>query len=122
MKNNGINVADCRAQAYDGAKVMSSEIFGAATFIKKQQPLAEYTHCCSHTINLAISFGFKNKTIQTFMDNLTLVCYFFDNSPKRQQYFELLLSFYGKKLQLNETKKIYHWLIKNKMGREILSL
>ena len=29
---------------------------------------------------------------------------FFDNSPKRQQYFELRISFYGKKLQLNETK------------------
>ena len=42
-ENNGRNVADCRAHAYDGAKVMSSEISGAATFIKKQQPLAECT-------------------------------------------------------------------------------
>ena len=105
MENNGINVADCRAQAYDGAKVMSSEISGAATFIKKQQPLAEYTHCRSHAINLAISFACKNKSIQKFMDDLTTVCYFFNNSPKRKQYFELLINFYGEKLNLNETKR-----------------
>ena len=77
LENNGINVADCRAQAYDGAKVVSSKISGAATFIKKQQPLAEYTHCRSHAVNLAISFACKNKSIQKFMDNLTTVCYFF---------------------------------------------
>ena len=74
---------------------MSSEISGAATFIKKQQPLVEYTYCRSHPINLAISFACKNKSIQKFMDDLTTVSYFFDNSPKRQQYFELLINFYG---------------------------
>ena len=105
LENCGINVSDCRAQAYDGAKVMSSEISGAATFIKKQQPLAEYTHFHSHAINLAISFPCKNKSIQKFMDNLTIVCYFFENSPKRQQYFELLINFYDEKLQLNETTR-----------------
>ena len=83
LENNEINLADCRSQAFDGAKVMRSEISVAATLIKKQQPLAEYTHCRSHGINLAISFTCKNKSVQTSMDNLTTVCYFFDNSPKR---------------------------------------
>ena len=105
LENNGINVADSRAQAYDGAKVMSIKISGAATFTKKQQPLAEYTHCRSHVINLAISFACKNKSIQKFMDDLTTVCYFFDNLPKRQQFFELLINSYGEKLNLNETKR-----------------
>ena len=82
LENNGINVADRRAQAYDGAKVMSSEISSVATFSKKQQILAEYTRCRSHAINLAINFACKSKSIQKFMDNLTTVCYFFDNSPK----------------------------------------
>ena len=44
------------AQAYDGAKVMNSEISRAAAFIEKQQPLAKYTHCRSHAINLPKSF------------------------------------------------------------------
>ena len=43
FENNDINVADCTALAYDGAKVMGSEISRAAIFIKKQ-PLAQYTH------------------------------------------------------------------------------
>ena len=34
-------MADCRAQAYESVKIMSSEISDAAAFIKKQQPLAE---------------------------------------------------------------------------------
>ena len=45
LENNEANVADCTAQTHVGAKVMSSEISGAATFMKKQLPLAEYTHC-----------------------------------------------------------------------------
>ena len=69
MKNNIINVKDCRAQAYDGANVISSEISGAAVFIKKYQLLAGYTHCRGHVINIAISFTCKNKSIQKFMLN-----------------------------------------------------
>ena len=76
-ENNGIKVANWKIQAYDGAKVMRSEISGVATFIKKQQPLAGYTHCRGHAINHAITFACKNKSVQTFMDNLTTVCYFF---------------------------------------------
>ena len=62
---------------------MSSEISGAATFIKKQNPLAEYTHCRSHAFNLTINFAYRNKLFQKFMDNLTTVCYFSDNSRRR---------------------------------------
>ena len=98
-EKNGINVTDCRAHAYDGAKVMSSEISGAATFIKKQQPLAECTLYRSHAINFAINFACKNKSIENCMDKLTTVCYFFYSFPKRQQYFKLIINFYCKKLQ-----------------------
>ena len=77
LENNGIKVANWKIQAYDGARVMGSEISGVATFIKKQQPLAGYTHCRGHAINHAITFACKNKSVQTFMDNLTTVCYFF---------------------------------------------
>ena len=83
----------------------SSEISSAAAFIKKQQSFAEYTHYLSHAINLAIDFACKNKSIQNFIFNLTTVHYFFNNSPKSQEYFELLINFYGKKLQLHETKR-----------------
>ena len=71
FENIGINVAECRAQAYGGVKVMTSEISGAAAFINKQQPLKEYIQCRSHYVNLAISFACKNKSIQKFIDNVT---------------------------------------------------
>ena len=49
--NNRIGVADCKAEAYDGAKIMSSEVSVAAAFTKKkQQPLAKYNHCCNHFV------------------------------------------------------------------------
>ena len=54
---------------------MSSEISSAATFIKKQQPVAEYTHCHSDAINLPIGFARKNKSIQKFVINLTTVIF-----------------------------------------------
>ena len=38
------------------------------------------------------------------MDNLTTVCNFFENSPKRQQYFKCFLEFYKVDLNLPETK------------------
>ena len=60
-------------------------------------------HC--HAINLGIDFACKNKSIQNFGFNLTTVHYFFNNSPKRQEYFELLINFYGEKLQLHEIKR-----------------
>ena len=39
LENNGISVSDCRAQAYNNVKDMSSEVSGADAFIKKQQML-----------------------------------------------------------------------------------
>ena len=36
LENSGANIAGCRAQAYGGAKIMSSEISGATAFLKNQ--------------------------------------------------------------------------------------
>ena len=103
MENNGINDTYCKAQVYDCAKVMSTEISSAAVSSKNKNLL--HTHCHSHATNLAIGFACENKSVQKFMDSLTTVCYICDNSPKRQEYFELLINFYGEKLQLYETKR-----------------
>ncbi len=44
-----------RGQAYDGAAVMSSNIAGVQAMIKEVSPLALYTHCYSHCLNLSIA-------------------------------------------------------------------
>ena len=88
FQRNGIDLSKYRAHAYDGASTMSSEASEAVSITKKVQPLAEYTQSGNHTLNLAISYACKNQSIKTFVDNLTLVCNFFENPPKREKYFE----------------------------------
>ena len=77
---------------------------GAPSVIKKQQPLAEYTHCGNHIVNLAISFACKNQSIKKFMAYLISVCFFFENYPKRQKFFEYFTECYKDKLKLPDTK------------------
>ena len=104
LQRNGINLSKSHDQAYDGASAMSSKASGAVSVIRKEQPLPEYTHCRNHKLNLAISYACKNQSMKKFMDNLTSVCNFFENSPKRQKYFECFLEFYKVELNLPEAK------------------
>ena len=55
--------------------------------------------------NLAISYASKNESIKRFVNNLTSVCNFSENSPKRLKYFECFLEFY--KVELNKAER-YH--------------
>ena len=41
------------------------------------------------------------------MDDLSSVCYFFANSPKRQQYFEKFIDFYKKYLKFCESNRMH---------------
>ena len=81
---------------------MSSEAWGV---IRKEQPLAEYTHCRNHILNLAISCTCKNQSIKEILDNLTSLCIFFENLPKRQKCFEYFWEFNKVNLNLPETKR-----------------
>ena len=62
---------------------MGSEASGPVSVINKEEPLAEYTHCRNHILNLAISYACKNQYIKKIMNNLTSVCNFFQNSEKK---------------------------------------
>ena len=41
------------------ASAMSSDASGTVSEIKKEQPLAESTHCRNHILNLAITYACK---------------------------------------------------------------
>ena len=99
-------IQDCCGQAYDGASAMSSASKGASAVIKKKQPLAESVHCRSHCLNLAIVFACKND-VNKFMDDLTSLCYFFANSPERQQYFETFIDYHKDELPISDSNKKY---------------
>ena len=85
---NSINI---RGQAYDGAAVMSSEIAGVQAKIKETAPLAIFTHCFSHCLNLSIAATSKVQEVRNLIND---VYKFLSNSPKRQRMFELTLEKY----------------------------
>ena len=62
-------------------------------------------HWRSHCINLAVVFTCKNEVIRGFMTDLTSVCFFFANSPKRQQYFENFIDSHKELLKVSETNR-----------------
>ena len=64
---NEIDIEKCRA--YDGASATCGNSSRAASVIKKQQPLAKYTHGRNHILNLANSFACKNQSVKRLMDN-----------------------------------------------------
>ena len=72
---------------------------------KKKQPLAESVHCRSHCLNFAIVFACKNDVVNKFMDDLTSLCYFFANSPKRRQYFETFIDYHKDELPISDSNK-----------------
>lgn len=72
------------AQCYDGASVMSGELNGLQAKIKSTAPLALFTHCCAHRLNLVLQQGTKQiDKSRIFFCTLLGIPTYFHNSPKR---------------------------------------
>ena len=48
----GLDLKNIRGQGYDRASNMSSARVGVQAIIRRESPLAVYTHCSSHCLNL----------------------------------------------------------------------
>ena len=90
LEKNEIDIEKCRA--YDGARATCGNSSGAASVIKKQQPLAKYPRFRNHILNLAISFAGKNQSVKRFMGNLTSVCFFFENLQSNKSFLNISLN------------------------------
>ena len=66
---------------------MSSEIK-----IKEVSPLAMYTHCFSHCLNLSIAASCKVQEVRNLIGVINEAYLFLTNSPKRQRFFETTVS------------------------------
>ena len=86
---------------------MASKSKEASAVIERQQPQAEFVHCRSHCINLAVVFACKNEVIREFMADMTSFCFFFANSPKRQQYVEKFIDFHKELFKVSETNRTH---------------
>uniref|UniRef100_A0A1X7V068 DUF4371 domain-containing protein n=1 Tax=Amphimedon queenslandica TaxID=400682 RepID=A0A1X7V068_AMPQE len=54
LTKNGLNIADCVSQCYNGASVISGSLTGVRTRILEDNPKAVYIHCHAHQLNLAL--------------------------------------------------------------------
>ena len=77
-----------RGQAYDGAGNMSGKTKGAAARISSEFPLAHYSHCASHCLNLAIVNSFDEVNIRNMIGIVNRVSIYFSAHPKRQRKLE----------------------------------
>ena len=89
-----LDPSNIRGQAYDGASVMSSGKEGVQAKIKEISPLALFTHCYAHCLNLSIPATCKLSEVRNLIGLINEAYLFLNNSPKRQKLFELALKEY----------------------------
>ena len=54
LSNHNLSLSNMRGQCYDGASNMSGARSGYKAIVQQAAPLAQYFHCASHRLNLAI--------------------------------------------------------------------
>ena len=54
LKEIGLSIENLRGQGYDGASNMSGKFNGVQGKILEDQPLAFYSHCSAHVLNLCV--------------------------------------------------------------------
>ena len=88
LRNFGLLIEDSRGQAYDGCGNMSGHINGAQALIKEMNPLAIYTHCHSHKLNLALARALSVDGIKQMLATLSQVSDFLSGSAQRVKFLE----------------------------------
>ena len=84
-----LDPSSIRGQAYYGASAMSSEKEGVQAKINEISPLAPFTHCYAHCLNLSIAATCKLSEVRNLIGLINVAYLFLNNSPKRQKLFEL---------------------------------
>ncbi|GBN86768.1 repressor of the inhibitor of the protein kinase [Araneus ventricosus] len=81
-----------RGQGYDGAATMRGQFRRVQASIKEKLPLALYTHCSSHSLNLYLSDASNIPSIRNCMGVIKEVCRFFHMSAKRTEILKSMIS------------------------------
>ena len=84
LQELGLDMNNCRGQGYDGTGNMAGRYNGAAALIRSAFPLAIYTHCASHRLNLCVAGACKISMIRKMFGIVKAVHDFF-NCPKRNE-------------------------------------
>ena len=70
---------------------MASNVAGVQARIRSVSPLALYTHCQSHQLNLCVVKACSVPQIRNANGIISEIAKFFNNSPKRQHFFEKVI-------------------------------
>ena len=81
LEEIGLSIDQARGQGHDGASNMSGKFSGVQARIAEVQPLAMYTHCASHRLNLAITQACKNKDVSQLVGLISNINTFLKSSP-----------------------------------------
>lgn len=81
----GLSFDFLRGQGYDGGSNMSGRYNGVQALVQQEQPLAFYTHCFNHSLNLCLSKSCGVTPIQNMSSIVGAVSTFFSLSAKRTE-------------------------------------
>ena len=87
----GLNLEHMRGQGYDGASNMSGKYRGVQARVNELYPLAMYTHCCNHVLNLVISTSSQLPVVGNAMATISDICVFLSRSAQRVSIFQDML-------------------------------
>ena len=71
LRTWGLPLSILRGQCYDGASNMAGSRSGCSALIQQQAPMALYTHCAAHQLNLAVVSACKIQECR----NVCKICY-----------------------------------------------
>ena len=84
LNDDGIDLNDCRGQAYDNAAVMSGVRIGVQKRILEINPQAQFINCENHSLNLACVHAAEvHPTVVTFFGIMNKIFIFFSSSTTR---------------------------------------
>ena len=88
VQSVGIDISYCHGQGYDGASAMSGRLHGVQAIIMQLYPLALYTHCASHCLNLALGKACTVPVIRNMLGVVSELLNFFSHSAQRSRLLE----------------------------------
>ena len=83
LRDLSLDINLLRGQGYDGGSNMSGAIKGVQSELKAIQPLALYTHCAAHRLNLALMKASDMPAMRNLLGTIQNVCSFFSRSAGR---------------------------------------
>ena len=84
LEEDGLQIQDCRGQAFDNAAVMAGHRSGVQKRIADTNPRAVFVPCTNHTLNLAcVHAATASVHSVTFFGTLERLFTFFSGSPHR---------------------------------------